>query len=175
MTLRLVVFTLGLAPLLFPSGAPSKGGEHQQVPARQFEFTYKVSVPALPPGSSPLRLWIPLPPTDPYQEISGLRLESPIGYKIERESEYGNRFAYIDVPPERATSPAPHRVAIPDGDWHVGRDVGTFTPRRRREARQLTLYALGAVHRSPRGSQVNARTHKTPRGARAVKRRRVPS
>jgi len=105
MTLRLVVFTLGLAPLLFPSGAPSKGGEHQQVPARQFEFTYKVSVPALPPGSGPLRLWIPLPPTDPYQEISGLRLESPIGYKIERESEYGNRFAYIDVPPERATSP----------------------------------------------------------------------
>jgi len=105
MTHRLVVFALGLALLLFPSGAPSKGGEHQQVPARQFEFTYKVSVPALPPGSGPLRLWIPLPPTDPYQEISGLRLESPIGYKIERESEYGNRFAYIDVPPERATSP----------------------------------------------------------------------
>ena len=105
MTHRLVVFTLGLVLLLFPSGAPSKDGEHQQVPARQFEFTYKVSVPALPPGSSPLRLWIPLPPTDPYQEISGLRLESPIGYKIERESEYGNRFAYIDVPPERATSP----------------------------------------------------------------------
>jgi len=105
MTHRLVVFTLGLALLLFPSGAPSKGGEHQQVPTRQFEFTYKVSVPALPPGSGPLRLWIPLPPTDPYQEISGLRLESPIGYKIERESEYGNRFAYIDMPQERATSP----------------------------------------------------------------------
>ncbi len=105
MTRRLVVFTLGLALLLFPSGAPSKGGEHKQIPTRQFEFTYKVSVPALPPGSGPLRLWIPLPPTDPYQEIFGLRIESPIGYKIERESDYGNRFAYIDVPPERATSP----------------------------------------------------------------------
>src|SRR2546425_12743228 len=105
MTHRLVVFTLGLVLLLFPSGAPSKDGEHQQVPARQFEFTYKVSVPGLPPGSSPLRLWIPLPPTDAYQEISGLRLESPIGYKIERESGYGNRFAYIDLPPERATYP----------------------------------------------------------------------
>lgn len=104
MTRRLVVFLFGLALLLFPSGAPSKGGR-QQIPARQFEFTYKVSVPALPPGSGPLRLWIPLPPTDPYQEISGLRIVSPMGYKIKRESEYGNRFAYIDVPPGRATSP----------------------------------------------------------------------
>ncbi len=76
-----------------------------QVPARHFEFTYQVAVPALPEGSGPLRLWIPLPSSDSYQDVAGLKIESPVPYKVERDAEYGNHFAYFQVDSQHAKAP----------------------------------------------------------------------
>jgi len=76
-----------------------------QASARRFEVTYQVTVPALAAENGPLHLWIPLPPSDAYQDISELKIESPVRYKLERESEYGNRLAYFEVNPQRVKTP----------------------------------------------------------------------
>jgi len=67
-----------------PSGA---------VPARSFEFTYHVHVPANPDSANPTHLWIPLPQADGYQDLHGLHIDSPVSYVQARDLEYGNAFA----------------------------------------------------------------------------------
>jgi len=64
---------------------------------RNFEFTYQIHVPNLPPSSSPLRLWIPVPSSDSWQTISNLSIESPFAHRIKAESQYGNRMAYFEI------------------------------------------------------------------------------
>ena len=66
-------------------------------PERHFEFTYEAHIPAADPGAGDLHLWIPEPGTNPYQQISDLRIDSPKKHVESRDPEYGNRFAYFDV------------------------------------------------------------------------------
>jgi transglutaminase-like putative cysteine protease len=63
------------------------------IPARSFEFTYQVHVPANEDSASPTHLWIPLPQADGYQDIRGLHIDSPVSYVQGRDAEYGNAFA----------------------------------------------------------------------------------
>jgi len=63
------------------------------IPARSFEFTYLVHVPANADSAGPTHLWIPLPQADGYQDIHGLRIESRVSHGQGRELEYGNAFA----------------------------------------------------------------------------------
>ena len=92
--------TIAIAALLV-SRAPMRSCETSHASdspsssARQFEFTYEVRVPAQPAGSAVFRLWIPLPTDDAYQQISGLKITSPVAYHKTRESEYGDRLAYF--------------------------------------------------------------------------------
>ncbi len=104
MTCRTARMVACLAALLFLSGASSLAGDGEPLATRRFEFTYEVRVPAVPAGSGPVRLWIPLPATDRYQEITGLRIESPVAYKTQRDTEYRNLFAYFEVDPQHAAS-----------------------------------------------------------------------
>jgi transglutaminase-like putative cysteine protease len=73
--------------------------------SRSFEFTYTVTVPALPATSTALRVWIPLPDHDAYQKISDLRIEAPVDHTIVQHAEYGNAFAVLVVSPQQATAP----------------------------------------------------------------------
>lgn len=95
-----VLFALALLVVL--ASFPADGGDSEQVQSRQFEFTYRVTVPALSPGSAPLRLWVPLPVTDTYQTVSNLRIESPVRYRVQKDPEYRNLFAYFVVQPAQA-------------------------------------------------------------------------
>src|SRR2546430_5455384 len=63
------------------------------IPARSFEFTYQVHVPANSDSAGPAHLWIPLPQSDGHQDIRGLRIESPVSHVQGRDPEYGNAFA----------------------------------------------------------------------------------
>jgi transglutaminase-like putative cysteine protease len=65
----------------------------EAVPARSFEFTYQVHVPANAGSAGPTRLWIPLPQPDGYQDIRDLRIDSPVNYVQGRDPQYGNAFA----------------------------------------------------------------------------------
>ena len=62
---------------------------------RTFEFVYVTRIAARPAEGNMLRLWVPLPVSDPYQKISLLHIESPVAYKLHRDPEYGNRYAYL--------------------------------------------------------------------------------
>src|SRR5260370_2870682 len=63
------------------------------IPARSFEFTYQVHVPANADPAGPTHLWIPLPQADAYQDIQSLHIGTPVSYSQCRHSEYGNVFA----------------------------------------------------------------------------------
>jgi len=73
--------------------------------SRSFEFTYTVTVPALPAASAPLRVWIPLPDHDAYQKISDLSIEAPVAHTVEQHAEYGNEFAVFVVNAQQPTAP----------------------------------------------------------------------
>ena len=104
MTFRIARTIACLGVLLLLAGTALLAGDREPLAARQFEFTYQVKVPPVPAGSGPLRVWIPLPAEDGYQTISGLKIVSPAQYKIRRDPEYGNRYAYFDVDPKQAAS-----------------------------------------------------------------------
>ena len=82
--LAVVAVHRGHATAAEPSGA---------VPARSFEFTYQVHVPANADSGGPTHLWIPLPQADGYQDIRGLRVGSAASHVWGHDPEYGNAFA----------------------------------------------------------------------------------
>lgn len=92
--------------------APRKASS--AVPSRSFTFDYTVHVPALPTGAHELRLWIPLPyqGTDAFQTISQLKIESPLKYRIDRESEFGDRYAYILANAAEAAKPLDIKISF---------------------------------------------------------------
>src|SRR5437660_6689793 len=65
----------------------------EAAPARSFEFTYQVHVPANADPGGPTHLWIPLPQADGYQDIRGLRVDSAASHVWGHDPEYGNAFA----------------------------------------------------------------------------------
>ncbi|MGD0427840.1 MAG: transglutaminase domain-containing protein [Candidatus Acidiferrales bacterium] len=83
----------------------SSAGDAPPVTSRSFEFTYTVTVPALPATSAPLRVWIPLPDHDAYQKISDLRIEASVAHTVEQHAEHGNEFAVFVVNTQQATAP----------------------------------------------------------------------
>src|SRR5467141_3256862 len=93
-------FTFALAVLGAAFSAPSQ----TIAPVRNFEFTYLTKIPASPLGAKTLRIWIPLPQSDPYQAIGGLKVESPFPYAKHRDPEYGNEYLYLQVPAAQVSS-----------------------------------------------------------------------
>jgi transglutaminase-like putative cysteine protease len=100
-----VFFSAILAMLMIALVTGAIAGDATPSTSRSFEFTYTVTVPALPAASAPLRVWIPLPDHDAYQKISDLRIEAPVDHTIVQHAEYGNEFAVFVVYPQQATPP----------------------------------------------------------------------
>jgi transglutaminase-like putative cysteine protease len=88
------------------------GGPPDATPSRSFEFSEVVHLPALADGSKELRVWIPIPFEESHQAISELKIDSPVPYRIERETEYGNRYAYLTVHAEQAKTPFDIRISF---------------------------------------------------------------
>ncbi len=93
-------FTFALAVLGAAFSAPSQ----KSAPVRNFEFTYLTRIPASPLGAKTLRIWIPLPQSDPYQAVGSLKIESPFSYAKHRDPEYGNEYLYLQVPAAQMSS-----------------------------------------------------------------------
>jgi transglutaminase-like putative cysteine protease len=74
-------------------GAAVRADSAPAMPSRAFEFTYQVHFPATEHPGGPVRLWIPLPQADGYQDVTTLHIDSPAAYSQGRDSEYKNRFA----------------------------------------------------------------------------------
>lgn len=80
------------------AGAEFYGFSEERGAVRSFEFTSLTKIPALPEGTKRSRIWIPIPQSDAYQEISDLKIASPFPYALHQDSEYGNRYVYLEVP-----------------------------------------------------------------------------
>jgi transglutaminase-like putative cysteine protease len=106
----IVGFAFSLAVILFVRDFPASSKALS--PARTFEFTYLTKIPALPADAKASRIWIPLPQSDSYQQISDLKIASPLSYAKHKDSEYGNEYAYLEVAPAKVAAPAEVRVTF---------------------------------------------------------------
>jgi transglutaminase-like putative cysteine protease len=102
---RLVILTASLCLLRFAHPYRTANADSTVAMAsRSFEFTYQVHFPATENPAGPVRLWIPLPQADGYQDVSSLRIESPVAYSQGRDSEYKNTFAEFKPTAQQAAA-----------------------------------------------------------------------
>src|SRR5215210_7238448 len=104
-TIRPTVFTtlcaaLALALLPLPRARAVVAAADTRV--RQFQFEYKATVKDIPAGAKRLDLWIPVPHDSPFQQITGLQIDSPFPYEI-KTAQHGNRVLHLSVenPPQQ--------------------------------------------------------------------------
>lgn len=95
-----VIATLAAAP-----AAP--GGDPGAAATRTFRFTYTVAVRDIPAGARRLSIWVPVPETDPHQEVLDLVVRSPLEYSFTREHRYGNRLLHL-----AADAPLPDSIDL---------------------------------------------------------------
>jgi len=86
------------------AGLTASDNSSSAVATRSFEFTYQVHFPAVENPAGPVRLWIPLPQADGYQDVSSLRIESPVAYSEGRDSEYKNTFGEFKPTAQQAAA-----------------------------------------------------------------------
>ena len=79
---------------------------------REFRFNYIARIPAAPPSGKLLKIWIPLPQSDSYQEIGSVKVESSLPYAKRRDSEYGNQYLYFEVPAGQEIASGEVRLAF---------------------------------------------------------------
>ena len=83
---------IGTIGVNIPAAKTAPRSEHQ----RHIEFVYVADIPQLPAGAHAVRMWIPIPQTSAYQQITNVRITSPVAHRITKEATYGNEFAYFD-------------------------------------------------------------------------------
>ncbi len=66
-----------------------------QLPERNFEFNYKVSLPAN--TAQNIKIWIPIPTTSEVQSISNLSINTDLEYEIRKEQKHGNSYLYTSI------------------------------------------------------------------------------
>lgn len=67
----------------------------KQLPERNFEFNYKVSLPAN--SAQDIKIWIPVPTTNKVQNISELSIDTDLIYEIKKEAKHGNTYIYCAI------------------------------------------------------------------------------
>jgi transglutaminase-like putative cysteine protease len=77
---------------------------------RSFLFTYEAHIPAVADARDKLRLWIPLPATNPQQHIENLEIHSRVSYQILRDSKFQNPYAYLEFTPDQLAAPQTLRI-----------------------------------------------------------------
>ncbi|MEK7485167.1 MAG: transglutaminase-like domain-containing protein [Planctomycetota bacterium] len=68
---------------------------------RNFHFTYTAQISKPTNAAKKQRIWIPIPQTTAYQDISNLKLAcaqiADFKYEMKQEDVYGNKMAYLEV------------------------------------------------------------------------------
>lgn len=63
---------------------------------RAFHFDYSATLKDIPAGSKHVDLWMPVPHSDPYQQITSLKIDSPYAYTI-GTAEFGNQMLHVGL------------------------------------------------------------------------------
>ncbi|EQB62487.1 MAG: Transglutaminase protein [candidate division Zixibacteria bacterium RBG-1] len=93
-----IIFTaLGI---LIASWSRSKSVSETNAKTRNFQLTYSVKVEQIPKDTKELLLFLPVPESDRYQEISDVKIKSAYTYSVYKEPEYGNSILKIQLSKE---------------------------------------------------------------------------
>ncbi len=79
--------------LLIAMAIPLHGGT-----MKTFDATYTAVVAHVPAGLPELRIWIPLPASRGWQQVSNVTIEAPFPFTRHREKEFGNEYAFATIP-----------------------------------------------------------------------------
>ncbi len=79
------------------------------IPSDAFEFRYHVTLPKL---SGPARLWVPLPTSDAFQEVTLTAIEAPRPHRILDEQRFGNKVLFWELEPQDGGKPLDIRYAV---------------------------------------------------------------
>ena len=90
--LCLIGILVALASVAQPARSPATVQPPESV-SRSFEFTYQVHFPPTESTHGSVLLWIPLPQSDGYQDLSSLHIDSSVAYSRGRDPEYKDLFA----------------------------------------------------------------------------------
>ncbi|MFI5093632.1 MAG: transglutaminase-like domain-containing protein [Candidatus Acidiferrum sp.] len=96
---------LGLLVALVSVAQPARtttGVLPSEASTRSFEFTYQVHFSPTQSPAGPVRLWIPLPQPDGYQDLSTLHIDSPVVHSEGRDPEYKDAFALFKPTAQQA-------------------------------------------------------------------------
>lgn len=74
------------------------GGLPLQANSRSVEATFVATLSEIPSGLKELRVWIPLPSSGTYQQITGLHIDSEQQWEQKLEREFGNEYLYAAIP-----------------------------------------------------------------------------
>ena len=86
--------------ILIASWSKSKSVSETNAKTRNFQLTYSVKVEQIPKDTKELLLFLPVPESDRYQEISDLKIKSAYPYLIYQDPEYGNSILKIQMSKE---------------------------------------------------------------------------
>lgn len=86
----------GLALLRSGNGAPPPPAESTDASARRFLLTYAFTVSALPVGARRVRVWIPAPARNGWQEAGDPEWRPAYPFRVVTDAIYGNRFFYCE-------------------------------------------------------------------------------
>jgi len=134
--------------------------------SRSVDATYTATLTNIPAGTSSIKVWIPIPASSRYQEVSAVAIDSPYTFEQKTESKFHNHYLFgtIENPPaelsvkvrfhvlrhadlytqesfEKAT-PAELKRSL------VANHLVTLSPRVRKLAAEVTKGAQGPVLQS---------------------------
>jgi len=109
MNRRLIALLSSFFPLMFLAfvAHPPRSASAKTPPepsTRSFEFTYQVHFPPTENPAGPVRLWIPLPQADGFQDLSALQIESAVAHSKGHDAEYKDAFAEFKPTPQQSAS-----------------------------------------------------------------------
>lgn len=97
MHVRSRVTTALLMTLLGGNAGATEAVSKPAARSMQTEFVCKAAIPALPPGTKKVALWVPLPTNSEWQQVDNVAVEGVADYKVTKEARYGNRMVYVNL------------------------------------------------------------------------------
>ncbi len=96
-SIKIIVLAFAFLVSCTVVSAPFSASHDTTASVRNFEFTYLTKIPSFPEGGKNLRVWIPLPHSEPYLSIGDLKIESSLPYEKHHDQEYGNEYLYLQI------------------------------------------------------------------------------
>jgi transglutaminase-like putative cysteine protease len=65
--------------------------------SKTFDVTYTATIAKVPAGLEELQVWIPLPASRGWQQVSNVTIDAPFPFTRHREKEFGNEYAFATI------------------------------------------------------------------------------